>query len=221
MTTRALSIFLFLLALLAHGPGCTTSTGDDVVDDDDDDDDVDVDAGVPDAPPDGPPIVCGNGVCELNEPTSCPGDCTTCGNGVCELGEPSNCPTDCTVCGNHQCEVGEPTGCPSDCTTCGNQVCETGEASTCASDCAATLRVVNNSSSRMYYLYVKTCSASSWGADLLGAFTIAPSGGSFTVNGIPPGCYHFRTEALGGLYWQTPSGVSLTAGLTYTWTLIN
>lgn len=208
---RAAGTLLFVLALALAAGACTSGsddTGDDIV------------------------AVCGDGVCN-ERASSCPEDCdepvdagvdtpsATCGNHVCEVNEPSSCPGDCTVCGNHVCETNEPTTCASDCAVCGNQVCESGEtAGSCASDCTATLTVRNNSTYRMYYLYVAGCGASTWGNDQLGAATIAPNGGQFTLNGIPPGCYFFRTES-GTNFWQTPAAVTLTAGQRYTWTLVN
>ncbi|MBA7640098.1 hypothetical protein ES703_47763 [subsurface metagenome] len=101
-----------------------------------------------------PPPKCGNKVCESEECTTCPGDCTIadcCGNGTCDsaVGEStSNCPEDCgapsKLCGNGTCDPGE---CRSECTTdcavadcCGIEGCNTviGEtAENCPKDCAA------------------------------------------------------------------------------------
>jgi hypothetical protein len=93
--------------------------------------------------------LCGDGICEGDEPQTCPVDCDTnavCGNGVCEDGEDvQSCPQDCDelpVCGNGVCEVSkgeDPQNCPQDCDTnaiCGNGVCEDGEdAESCLQDC--------------------------------------------------------------------------------------
>lgn len=209
---RAFCCLLFAIAVATTHGACTTSA-----------DDAPDDEGV-----------CGDGVCN-ERASSCPEDCApdpdpidagvdaptaTCGNQRCEVNEPTTCPGDCTVCGNGVCEVNEATGCPGDCTVCGNGVCESGEPTACPGDCTASLTVRNNSSYRMYYLYVAACGATTWGNDQLGAATIAPNGGVFTLNGIPPGCYFFRSES-GTSYWQTPNPVTLTSGQNYPWTLIN
>jgi hypothetical protein len=128
-----------------------------------------------------------------------------CGDGVCATGE--TCAADCDG--------------PDPGPTCGNGICETGETSAC-SDCAAStasLRTQNSSSESIWYLYVRTCGASSWGNDQLGANTI-PVGNSFTLTGIPPGCYDFHADAQSGTWWERP-GVTLLGGQTYTWTLID
>lgn len=176
---------------------------------------------------------CGDDVC--NEvPSSCPEDCSEdvdaatgprCGDAVCQAGETTaTCPTDCpTLCGNGVCNTGEQSTCPNDCIVCGDGVCQGNEASTCASDCVTTARLVvrNQSSYSIWYLYLGVCGGS-WSGDQLGANVINP-GGQFTLSGIPPGCWYFRadTSAAVNRRWQTPSGVTLTAGQTYTWTLVN
>jgi hypothetical protein len=84
--------------------------------------------------------MCGDGVCDPGESTSCPADCPSppppvCGNSKCEGNEADYCPDDCPVCGNGICNMGEDyVTCPEDCTlpkTCGNGVC--GDAETCQS----------------------------------------------------------------------------------------
>jgi hypothetical protein len=186
----------------------------------DDDIEVRVDAARPviDAP-----NLCGNGVCDPTETAaSCQLDCgPRCGDGVCEGNEASTCPSDCQTCGNGVCEGNEPSTCPSDCTVCGNGVCEGNEASTCTSDCTARLVVRNQSSYTIWYLYLGACGGQ-WSNDQLGASTIPP-GGQFTLSGIPPGCWYFRAEtsASVNVRWTTPSGVQLSPGQAYTWTLVN
>jgi hypothetical protein len=67
--------------------------------------------------------MCGDGVCNLSELTTCPADCgvaTTCGNGTCDaLETPLSCPADCRLtmtCGNGTCDLLEtPLSCPADC----------------------------------------------------------------------------------------------------------
>lgn len=60
-----------------------------------------------------PPVLCGDGLCQGNEPTTCPSDCsiTTCGDGICSPGE--DCSVDCgSSCGEvSQCADGS--CCPS------------------------------------------------------------------------------------------------------------
>lgn len=61
-------------------------------------------------------IVCGNGVCESGEYSSCPQDCIVCGDGICEGSETRfNCSVDCDFCGDGICRPTERTWCSEDC----------------------------------------------------------------------------------------------------------
>ncbi|MDC0723133.1 DUF4215 domain-containing protein [Nannocystis bainbridge] len=86
------------------------------------------------------PGTCGDSVCDRHENAAvCPDDCTDlCGDGLCQAGEDTTCPRDCEpcegaacVCGDGLCGPGESMlTCPDDCTgpACGNGVQEPGEA---------------------------------------------------------------------------------------------
>ena len=85
-------------------------------------------------PPPGNDPTCGDAVCAASEIGVCQADCgsggpTTevCGNNMCEGNEPTTCATDCAtsaVCGNNMCEASETTStCPGDCTTGGGGTC--------------------------------------------------------------------------------------------------
>lgn len=229
---------LALCALVVGLVACATDPKGGGSDDDDDDDEIECgnnkceDGETPknceeDCEDEG---TCGNNMCETGEQTSCPGDCVTgptCGDNKCEGNEAQTCPADCPVvpvCGNNKCEGNETSTCPQDCDVdpvCGNNVCEGTETSTCPTDCPAAVRLQNNSSYYIYNFYIAACGSPSWGPDQTGAAYIAP-GYSFTVNRIPPGCYHFRaTNYDSSLYWQTPSPVTLNPNVQYTWTLSN
>src|SRR6187431_299064 len=103
---------------------------------------------------------CGDGICEGNEPRTCPRDCDEpgCGDGYCDFssGEPEYCPVDCQTCGNGYCDDSDwsncpwectcndgvcdpeydPVYCPSDCPRCGNGACEFNEdVFNCSLDC--------------------------------------------------------------------------------------
>ncbi len=155
---------------------------------------------------------CGDGTCNGSETaSSCPADCGNnnqprCGDGTCQASESQQtCPQDC--------------GAPA---VCGDGVCAATESSaSCPADCDATLDVINNSSYTIWNLYVAACGSPTWGNDQLGGNVIT-AGHTFALHNIPPGCYGFRAQTQGAAqYWQTPSGVTLTAGENYTWTLTN
>ena len=100
-----------------------------------------------------PNPVCGNGICESEEFTTCTQDCAgqLCGNGICEEGELNSCQQDCpTACGDGACEGTENwLNCASDCDPyCGDLVCNNGETcATCSGDCGTcqgTIPTCNN-----------------------------------------------------------------------------
>ncbi|QSQ26539.1 hypothetical protein JY651_17095 [Pyxidicoccus parkwayensis] len=76
---------------------------------------------------------CGDGICDGNEPVTCPMDCggvdpEVCGNGYCGAGEdPYRCPQDCGYppsCGDGVCNGSETSAtCPSDCVGGGGPSC--------------------------------------------------------------------------------------------------
>lgn len=147
----------------------------------------------------------------------------TCGDDVCDAGKKTSCAADCPsvpVCGNAMCEAGEnATSCASDCPVCGDNVCAaTEDATACVQDCGAKLEVRNQSSYNVYRLYAAPC-GQGWYPNQL-TNTLAP-GAQFTLGAIPPGCWMFRAEGAGTIYWQTPTGVNLAKGQRYPWTLGN
>jgi hypothetical protein len=165
---------------------------------------------------------CGDLVCSSTESgESCPADCALCGDGLCNHGETlESCPADCSVCGDAMCTGAENvTSCAADCSVCGDAMCTGDETTSCPQDCVAAVKLQNNSSYTVYQFYVRTCTASVWGPDLLDA-SVAP-GTSFTVSGVPPGCYYFRAETSGAtVFWQSPA-FTLSAGQTFMWTIFN
>jgi len=82
----------------------------------------------------------------------------------------------------------------------------------------ATLVVVNDSSSDMYYLYVSPSSSSSWGDNQL--TSTLNSGSTFTLNEIPPGEYDMYADSSASL-WGPIYNIALNEGATWTWTLID
>ncbi len=84
--------------------------------------------------------VCGDGTCHSGENNlNCPNDCQpVCGNWLCEGNEPSTCWSDCPVCGDGYCMEQEYGMCEADCGYCGNGLCDPGEESRCPSDCGAS-----------------------------------------------------------------------------------
>lgn len=86
---------------------------------------------------------------------------------------------------------------------------------------ASTLRVVNNSGSTIWYLYVSPSSSSIWGNDQLGANVISP-GESFRVTNIPCGVqYDLRAEGSGHGTLAERYNVYFACGSTVTWTFSN
>ncbi len=85
---------------------------------------------------------------------------------------------------------------------------------------SASLRVNNNSSYTVWYLYVRPSTSSSWGPDQLGASTTISPGGSFLLTNIPAGInYDLRADSSSGNW--TRYGVPMTSGGTFTWNLVN
>lgn len=87
-----------------------------------------------------------------------------------------------------------------------------------AGSTSAELLLVNQTSQAVYYLYVSPCAQSTWGGDQLGS-RVVPSGGTFTVNNIPPGCYDLRAEASGHTNIATRRGTDFQRGFRVTWVL--
>lgn len=173
----------------------------------------------------------GDGRCTGDETKSnCPEDCDPCGNNVCDAGETSqSCAADCPVtCNNNKvCDPNESQQtCPGDCTApstiCGDNLCNGSEtAGSCAADCTAKLRTQNNSSYTIFYLYLRSCSSTTWSANQIPTTVISP-GQSLTLTGIPFGCWFFRAEDSGHVHrWENPTGAQLTNNTPYPFTLIN
>jgi hypothetical protein len=142
-----------------------------------------------------------------------------CGDGVCSAGETlASCPADCSRCGDGQCTGSETVqSCPGDCGSCGDGICASNESdSSCPADCAANLTVQNDTSYIATAFYFEPCGGS-WSSNVLSPYTIGDYS-TFEFTGIPPGCYYWEATA-GTEYWETPSGVTLTAGQTFTWTM--
>jgi hypothetical protein len=183
-------------------------------------------------------VACGDGSDPAHHENNCGGACppdacgggATCGDGTCNAGETTQtCAVDCPapICNvNGTCDGAEtPQNCAADCpppAACNTDgVCDANEMyATCMTDCGSRLRMTNNSSYTIFYLYVKTCASSAWGQEQLGANVVSP-GVSFTISNIPPGCYNFKANDSGLAHtWQSPA-VNLTPGAQYTWTIIN
>jgi hypothetical protein len=83
-----------------------------------------------------------------------------------------------------------------------------------------TLRMTNGSSISAWYIYVRSCGASSWGTDRLGSAVLSP--GESATLGLSAGCYDVHAissmEEFKEAYWmgQTMSGdvtqLSITNG---------
>lgn len=147
---------------------------------------------------------------------------------ACTTQEPPPPPAtpDANTCGDKTCQSSETaTSCPEDCKepdpgpVCNNNVCEAGEETSCPNDCPATLVLQNNSSYTVYNLYASPCGAG-WTGDLTGASYLAP-GQSFTLTGIPPGCWSFRATTYNdGLSWTSPP-TTMAPNTQYNWPLGN
>jgi hypothetical protein len=133
----------------------------------------------------------------------------------------------------------EQTGCSKDSDCSSGRICESGECvsapgtggATSTSSTAtttttstgggsgnATVLIENYSSYTVYFLYATSCSSSNWGADLLGSSVIGS--GQSVMGEFSPGCWDFRAEGSGGVYWES-YGNALQANQFYTWPLTN
>jgi hypothetical protein len=143
----------------------------------------------------------------------------TCGDGVCSAGETlASCAADCSRCGDNQCTGNETVqSCPGDCGYCGDKVCASNESiDSCPQDCGANLELQNDTTYTITAFYFQPCGGS-WTSNELSPYTIAADS-TFQFTGIPPGCYYWEATA-GTEYWETPSGITLTAGEMFTWNM--
>ncbi|HJU66232.1 MAG TPA: hypothetical protein VJ596_11170 [Gemmatimonadaceae bacterium] len=67
-----------------------------------------------------------------------------------------------------------------------------------------TLRMTNSSEHSAFYIYVKSCSSSDWGADRLGS-SILSVGESANLN-LNPGCYDVRAKTSNSIGKQVTFG---------------
>ena len=82
-----------------------------------------------------------------------------------------------------------------------------------------SLRVVNDSSQTIWYLYVSPSSIGTWGPDQLGAHVVAP-GASFTLRNMPCGrSYDLKAEGSGHRTLATHFSAYFTCGQTKVWNL--
>jgi hypothetical protein len=82
-------------------------------------------------------------------------------------------------------------------------------------DGTATLYVINDSGWDVTDLYVSACNASSWGADQMSG-TTGP-GDTYSVSGIPEGCYDLQAWSWNGAAVWESFGVQMSGG--FDWTL--
>ena len=78
-----------------------------------------------------------------------------------------------------------------------------------------SLRVVNDSGTDIWYLYVSPTSSSVWGDDQLGA-NIIPDGESFTLGNIPFDTYDLRVEGSGNVEIETVFDVEIDGPVVWT-----
>ena len=83
---------------------------------------------------------------------------------------------------------------------------------------SATLDIVNQTSSQIYYLYLSSCSSDSWGSDQLGSDVIAV--GSTYSFSMTPGCWDLRAELRDGREVDR-RGVNMSPGGRGSWTPSN
>lgn len=77
------------------------------------------------------------------------------------------------------------------------------------------INVQNTSGETILFLYISSCSSSSWGADRLGT-NVLPSGQSLSFT-VSPGCYDLRAESL--YNYAEQHSVSVPSGGTFRWIL--
>jgi hypothetical protein len=82
----------------------------------------------------------------------------------------------------------------------------------------AKLKLLNNSTTSIYYFYIKPSSSTTWSSDLLGTKTII-SGGSMNFTGIPAGTYDLRVQNQGKTLGKTIYNQDLEDCHSYTWTI--
>jgi hypothetical protein len=77
----------------------------------------------------------------------------------------------------------------------------------------ATLTVVNQTRTPVYFLYISACTSSSWGPDRLGSNEVIGSGATRRWT-LDPGCYDVRAEFSDNGYAETTT--TLMAGQEHT-----
>lgn len=152
----------------------------------------------------------GHGVCNVESN----GAVCTCDAGY--RADGVSCKPSCDQCGSRVC--GGDNGCGQSCGTCPTSyTCTT--AGQCVAPPKASLKVVNNSTTTIWYLYVSPTGNGTWGTDQLGGSTIS-SGSSFTLNGIPcPAYYDLKVDDRTRTIGATRYNVQFNCGVTTTWTL--
>jgi hypothetical protein len=79
-----------------------------------------------------------------------------------------------------------------------------------------SLKVVNNSSTKIYYLYMRPSGTTVWSSDMLGTSTIA-AGEQCQINGIDPGIYDFYVEESGQTYSAEVDNQTISAANLLSW----
>jgi uncharacterized repeat protein (TIGR02543 family) len=82
---------------------------------------------------------------------------------------------------------------------------------------SGSIELVNHHCIAVDQLYVRPSSSPTWSANQL-LVPAAANGGTFTLAGVAVGVYDVRAVALDGVSWTT-SGIAVTAGGTFTWSL--
>jgi hypothetical protein len=81
-----------------------------------------------------------------------------------------------------------------------------------------SLKIVNNWSSSIYYLYYRLSGTTAWSTDQLGISTII-SGGQYQLNLMSPGTYDLLVESSGHTYSAELDNQIITAAQLLTWTV--